>query len=139
MPASSTPKRKPSARVLVVDDSEHMRLYIRAILETLDFEIVEARDGASAFDLVLASEFDLLITDLEMRPMTGFELVAAVGLLPSWRRPRVIVCSSTASDAVRARAELRQVACVLEKPVHLQVLASAALNALAPPRRSCGA
>jgi len=136
----SSVKRQPPARILVVDDSAHMRIYTRTILESLGFEVVEASDGASAFDLVLASEFDVLVTDLEMKPMTGFELIAAVGLLPSWRRPKIVVCSSSQGCAVRARAELRQVASILEKPVHLQDIAGAVLDALkAKQPRSCGA
>lgn len=135
-----SPVKQPSARILVVDDSQHMRLYTRTILESLGFEVVEASDGATAFDRILGSEFDVMVTDLEMKPMTGFELIAAVGLLPAWRRPKIVVCSSSQADAVRARAELRQVSAILEKPAHLQDIAGAVLDALQPRRQgSCGA
>lgn len=124
-----------ASRILIVDDSDTMRLYVRTILTSLGYRVWEAPDGAEAFDYLLANEIDLVITDLEMTPMSGFELMAAISLLPSWRRPKTIVLSSLAEDA-RQRTELRQAAQVLAKPVNLHVLATAVRDALEDRRES---
>lgn len=131
-PSTKPVKPNKDTRILVVDDSVTMRLYMTTILKSLGYDVTEADSGAAGFDKILAAEFDLVITDLEMQPMNGMELVAAIGLLPAWRRPRVIVCTSEPHKADRITAqELRRVDCVLEKPFQLHDLAKAVGDALA--------
>lgn len=137
-PGPNTVKRDPAPRILVADDSAAMRTYLSTILVSLGYDVVQAPDGATAFDRVLAEDFDLVVTDLEMRPMTGFELIAAIGLLPAWRRPRIIVCSAS-EFAGPVPAELRRVDYVLSKPVKLEDLASSVLAVLARRQKASGA
>jgi CheY-like chemotaxis protein len=122
--------RTGHARILVVDDSSPMRLYLGTILRSLGYQVTEATDGHAGFERVMAAEYDLIITDLEMQPMSGYEFVAAVGLLPAWRRPRIIVCSSAEVPADKARNELRRVKHFLVKPVSLNDVALAVQEAL---------
>jgi CheY-like chemotaxis protein len=119
-----------AARILIVDDSETMRLYLATILRTLGFQVTEAADGHAAFERVMAAEYDLVISDLDMRPMSGYELIAALGLLPAWRRPRMIVCSATEVAPEKLKNELRRVSHVLTKPVSLHDIAHAVQEAL---------
>lgn len=81
-------------RVLLVDDSAPARTLLRAILSPFEWQIEEAADGASGFQRILETEFDLVITDLQMSPVGGAELIMAVMLLPHHRRPRIIVCTA---------------------------------------------
>ncbi len=126
-----TPAHPPDARntVLVVDDSGPFRSCIRAVLSPFGWDIEEACDGASALALILDKRFDLLITDLQMSPVGGAELVMAVRRLPPDRRPLMIICSadhdSTAADVVQAR---RHADCVVAKPISAARLAAAALT-----------
>lgn len=132
-PAMTPVKQTQAAppRILVVDDSATMRLYITTILTSLGYDVVEADSGAAGFDRLLAAEFDLVVTDLEMSPMTGLELIAAIGLLPSWRRPRLIVCSSDLEASQKSMApELRRVDHMLAKPFQLHELAGAVSDVL---------
>jgi CheY-like chemotaxis protein len=127
-----------TARILVVDDSAGMRLYLRTIVASAGFACIEATDGAAAFDLILREDFDVVITDLDMPKMDGFELIGALGLLPPVRRrPAVIVVSARLNeDVVSRRPELRQAARLLEKPVGVGELLDAIAAAL-PVRVRC--
>lgn len=109
--------RKP--RVLIADDASGMRTYLRTILVAAGFECIEAKDGGEAFDAILKSAFDLLITDLDMPGMDGFQLISAVSLLPVSRgRPPIIVCSALLDETTAGRRpELRAAAALLAKPV----------------------
>lgn len=67
-------------RVLVVDDETKVReLFCRSLEETLSVTVVEAKDGIEALEMLRASNFDLVITDLVMPRMEGqplFETLA---------------------------------------------------------------
>jgi two-component system chemotaxis response regulator CheY len=65
-------------KTLVVDDSKTMRSIVKQYLRKAgygDHEVVEAGDGAEAIKLVESENPDLMITDIDMPEMTGFELV----------------------------------------------------------------
>ncbi|MEO9484147.1 MAG: ATP-binding protein [Ekhidna sp.] len=60
--------------VLIVEDHKELRSYLQSILNT-DFRIYLAANGASALDILQSEKIDLIITDLMMPYMDGFELV----------------------------------------------------------------
>lgn len=136
--SGSVNKTSASKRILVVDDSAGMRLYLRTIITGAGFTCVEATDGAAAFDLLLREDFDVVVTDLHMPKMDGFELIGAMGLLPAARkRPAVIVSSARLDeDVVKRRPELKIATRLLEKPVGVGELLDAIAAAL-PIRARC--
>ena len=65
--------------VLIVDDYKTMLRIIRNLLKQIDFENVEeASDGNEAFTKLQAGNFGLVISDWNMEPMTGLELLQKV-------------------------------------------------------------
>ena len=118
-PQKAVNKASTARRILVVDDSAGMRLYMRTIVAGAGFACIEAADGAAAFDLILREDFDVIVTDLHMPKMDGFELISALGLLPPGRRkPPVIVVSARLDETVvQRRPELKLATRLLEKPV----------------------
>jgi two-component system cell cycle sensor histidine kinase/response regulator CckA len=67
-----------SRSILIVDDEAVVRAYIVRALRMLGFEVVEASDGPSAWQLTLDRTFDLIITDNRMPGMSGKELTRRV-------------------------------------------------------------
>ncbi|MCK4509662.1 MAG: hybrid sensor histidine kinase/response regulator, partial [Desulfuromonadales bacterium] len=88
-------------RVLVVDDSITTRTMEKNILETNDYEVVVAVSGFDALDKLNAGRFDLMVSDVEMPGMTGFELTKKVRQREDTRDLPVIIVSSLASDEHR--------------------------------------
>jgi two-component system, chemotaxis family, chemotaxis protein CheY len=69
----------PSMPVLVVDDYGTMIRIIRNLLRQLGFtEVDDARDGASALDKMRCKRYGLVISDWNMEPMTGYDLLRQV-------------------------------------------------------------
>ena len=69
---------KSSLKVLVADDSITSRSLLKSILESAGFLVTTAVDGADAFAQLRAGEFDLLVSDVDMPRLSGFELTAKI-------------------------------------------------------------
>jgi CheY-like chemotaxis protein len=81
--APATPPVAPAAPaqrlpLLVVDDSAVVRAKLLKLFSEAGHEVVAARDGVEALELLGQTRFGVLITDLEMPNMDGFELIRAV-------------------------------------------------------------
>jgi DNA-binding NarL/FixJ family response regulator len=83
-----------AATVLIVDDHPSFRASARAMLESAGFDVVgEATDGASALDAVAALDPALVLLDVQLPDISGFELCAEICCREP-PRPRVILVSS---------------------------------------------
>ena len=65
-------------RVLVVDDDRMIRMLVRMLLQREGYEVAEAQNGREAIDLALTNRPDLLITDLNMPEVDGYEILTAL-------------------------------------------------------------
>jgi len=66
------------ARILIVDDSPDVRFALATILEDTGHEIVEAEDGDQVFDLAVAQNPDLVLLDVMMPRVNGFDALATL-------------------------------------------------------------
>ena len=67
-----------SKSVLIAEDSVTSRMLLKGILESAGYQVTTAVDGADAFSLLQKTEFDLVVSDVEMPRMNGFELTAKI-------------------------------------------------------------
>jgi len=63
------------ARILVVDDQESILTLLKTILNSEGYEVITAHGGDIALELLQAESFDLMITDIEMEPVSGMDLL----------------------------------------------------------------
>ena len=96
---------RPVGKVLLVDDSLPKRLLIRSAIRTLDCEVIEAENGEQALDAVRRHDFAVILLDVQMPGMDGFEV--AERMAEEWVRGHkapIIFCTGTAfDDASRLR------------------------------------
>jgi CheY-like chemotaxis protein len=91
-------------RVLMVEDDPAQRMSIRSVLEPQQWRVTEADNGRVALDLLAKEIPDIILIDLMMPEMDGFDLIAALRKQPDWRRIPVIVITAldlTAADRAR--------------------------------------
>jgi two-component system chemotaxis sensor kinase CheA len=72
------PRERLSKNVLIVEDSITSRMLLKGILETAGYQVQTAVDGVDAFTLLREEEFDLVVSDVEMPRMNGFDLTARI-------------------------------------------------------------
>jgi signal transduction histidine kinase/CheY-like chemotaxis protein len=68
----------PPARLLVVDDDSVTRLFVVAILKERGVEVLQAENGAEAIDLASKNNFDLILMDIKMPGMSGYEAAQVI-------------------------------------------------------------
>jgi two-component system chemotaxis sensor kinase CheA len=90
-------------RLLVVDDSITTRTLEKSILEAAGYEVVTAADGEAGWKLLQEQDVDLVITDIEMPRMDGFELTEAIRRSKRSHELPVILISARCSDPDKAR------------------------------------
>ena len=109
--------------ILIVDDREMNREYLAAILADPSRRLIEADGGESALVMVRSERPDLVIADVQMPGMDGYQLVRALRAEPRIAGTRVIFLSAKYRDA-EARRLAREcgVSRFFEKPIEPQVL-----------------
>lgn len=118
---------RPAARkrVLLVDDSISVRRFVGQMLEKAGFEVTTAADGADAIARVgEGGRFDVVVTDLEMPRVNGYELIDDLRRRPSTRGLPVIVLTTRAGDKHVALARDLGVDHYVTKPVEERTFVS---------------
>jgi DNA-binding response OmpR family regulator len=111
---SAEPFEVRGKRILLVDDEEPLRAFLRMVLELEGHKVTEARNGAEALSLFTVGEFDLVITDFEMPVMKGNKLASGIKLAA----PSLPILMVSASEGV-CRGVENPVDALLKKPFML--------------------
>jgi CheY-like chemotaxis protein len=85
--------------VLIADDEPSMRLLVHATIESDDYTVVEAVDGAEAWAMIQSQKPSLVLLDVQMPGRTGLEVLALVKGDPNLSATRVILLTSKAQEA----------------------------------------
>jgi CheY-like chemotaxis protein len=110
-------------RILVVDDSGLARRLNRKILEELGYEVEEACDGAQALERYALGQHDMVVLDIVMNGMTGFEVLTKLREL----NPKLPVIMVTADIQRSTRDQVKQsgAAAIVNKPINKEQLGEA--------------
>ena len=111
--------------IVVADDSISVRKFVGRMLEKNGYVVKLAADGLEAAELVAQHGCHLVITDLEMPRMTGYELMVQLRQNAATRRIPVMVVTSRAGAKHRDRAMKEGAAAFLTKPVQEDQLIAA--------------
>ena len=68
---TTEPNPEAPRRVLVAEDNDTVREFIRRALESVSFEVAVAKDGQEALEILAQQSFDVLVTDIVMPVVDG--------------------------------------------------------------------
>ena len=91
--------------ILVVDDSTMVRRYVRQALEALGYEVREAANGVAALKSVAEERPALVISDVNMAPMNGFDLVRELRTRLSRAELPILMLTTEADDEMKSRGK----------------------------------
>ena len=103
-------------KILVVDDEPDVVAFMERTLRTEGFEVVSAFDGISALDLVDAEKPDLVLLDLMMPMISGYEVCEQIKANPQTQGIPVICVSSAHTPDARAHTLKLGAATLIVKP-----------------------
>jgi len=92
-------------RILLVEDTSHLSEEIADILRLEGYRVSIANNGLRALELLPSSRPDLIITDLLMPGMDGFELIKQIRSLASFKAIPILILSAKTSEADRSRGK----------------------------------
>ena len=87
-----------SRKILIVDDEEVIRKFLRVHLTNLGYEVKEAADGQQAIEQLKGDDFDLLICDILMPKKNGWDVIKEVKADPKTENIPVIVLTAKNED-----------------------------------------
>ena len=118
------------ATIIVADDVEHNRKYLKDALSKTNIEIVEAKDGLEAFNMAKKIAPDLIITDIRMPILDGFSLLNKLKSVDALKHIPVIAYSASVMKAQRDRIRESEFTGLLIKPVQVTELYIELMNNL---------
>ncbi|MDB5907744.1 MAG: two-component hybrid sensor and regulator [Massilia sp.] len=122
-----------NVKVLVVDDEPDARDLIKRILSDCGAAVTTAPSARAALEAFRAAPPDVLVSDLGMPDMDGFELLAQVRALPAGARLPAVALTAFARSEDRLRALEAGFAAHISKPVEPSQLIATVANMVGPP------
>jgi CheY-like chemotaxis protein len=125
-------ERGAVSTILVADDSMMMRQLLKAQLESLVANILEAADGPAALDLARAFHPRVAVLDFALPRLNGVEVCAQLKADPATAAIRVAILTASIDDDVQGYAFAAGAECFLTKPWRMQALRQQIGALLAP-------
>ena len=104
------------ANILVVDDSTSMRQMIKFSLESAGHTITEAGDGKAGLQVAKMGQFDLILTDVNMPIMNGFEFSTEVRKLPNFKFTPILMLTTESDNEKKGLGKAAGVTGWIVKP-----------------------
>lgn len=119
--------------VLIVDDDPSIRLLLVTFLRRKGYQMLEARNGQEALAEMRARNPDLVVMDLVMPEVSGWDVLGERATDPSLLRIPMIVVSASNTRKVTADVLDKRVYAVIAKPFDLDALLTTVTNCLEHP------
>lgn len=104
-------------KILVVEDNDQNLYLVRFLLERSGYEVVAARTGIEAIGKAREEQPALILMDIQMPEMDGYEATRRIKSLPETARIPIVAVSSYAMAGDRAKALAAGCAGHIEKPI----------------------
>lgn len=106
-----------SARILLVEDNRLNRYLATYLMEKAGFSVVQAADGRTAVALAESEQPSLVLMDLQMPEMDGYEAAQRIHALPGMAQLPIVAVTSYAMTSDREKALRAGFAGYIEKPI----------------------
>ncbi len=102
------PAMKTGKTVFVIDDSSAIRMVVKKVLESEDYNVMEAADGAIALNMLDGRKIDLMICDVNMPNKNGIEFLESVkgdSLYAAYRYTPIVMLTTEAGESIKEKGK----------------------------------
>ena len=94
------------AKILIVDDSNMLRDMVKYALNEGGYpDVIEAIDGLDGLEKAKQHSFDLIVTDINMPNMNGFDLIIELRKLPTYAKTPILTLTTEKNDEMKAKGK----------------------------------
>lgn len=104
-------------KILVIEDTPEYRMVVKHILSKKQYQVFEAEDGQTGIDLALSERPDLIVCDIGLPDMTGFDILERLTHEPSTQNIKIIFLTAFEDEESMKRAMRLGATNFLSKPV----------------------
>ena len=108
--------------VLIVEDVDDTRYFMRLALEQLGYSVIEAEDGAKAVEIALRERPDLILMDLSIPVMDGIAATTAIRANEEMREVPIIALTAHQEVDLRTEAKASGFNAYVTKPIDMDFL-----------------
>ena len=119
-------------RILIVDDDDPIRALLMTVLRRRSFRVDSARNGVEALELLRTCRYTLVVLDLMMPRMNGYEVLEHLSQMPSTTRPLVLVLTA---GLEQRRFDTSMVIGTIQKPFDIELLVDTVAGCLEATER----
>ena len=119
-------------RVLVVDDEPNIVMSLRFLMEREGYDVVVAPTGRAALDALDQGPADLVLLDVMMPELDGFEVCQRIRDNPAWRETRIVMLTAKGRDVEREKGIALGADAYVTKPFSTRELVARVKTMLGP-------
>src|SRR5436190_90122 len=109
------------AKILYIEDNRENRMLVRAVLEAAGYNLVEAEDGLAGIEAAIREEPALILLDINLPGVDGYEIVAILKSFPNLASTPVIAVTAYAMQGDRQRTLVAGCDGYIQKPINVDV------------------
>jgi signal transduction histidine kinase len=117
MPAPIIPRDGKKAKILYIEDNRENRMLVRAVMEAEGYTIIDAEDGLSGIEAAVREEPALILLDVNLPGIDGYEVVAVIKSFPAFATTPVVALTAYAMDGDRQRTLVAGCDGYIQKPI----------------------
>ncbi len=111
-----------SLKILYIEDDVPNRVLVKRVLEAEGFKVLEAGSGSQGLDVARTERPALILVDISMPTMDGFEVTARLRAMPELRAVPIIALTANVMKGDRERTLAAGCAGYIEKPIDVDLL-----------------
>jgi two-component system cell cycle response regulator DivK len=119
MPADQ-PDNKQRKKILVVDDNQDSRELVIKILGRKNYSLLEAQDGEDALNKIISEKPDLVLMDISMPKMDGFEVTRIIKAMDDFRNIPIVALTAHAMKGDCEKAIAAGCTGYITKPINIR-------------------
>lgn len=105
-------------RILYIEDEQYNRILVRKILELHNCEVAEAEDGLSGIDIAKNGNFDLILLDINMEGMNGYEIATRLKTMEKCKNIPLVAFTANVLQRSKERALISGCEGFISKPIN---------------------